>query len=154
MEAAVRTATNLKRPLLLLSVLVTFSARSETASTNLHVQISGIIPGRGELAYLLFDKKEGFPRDRSLALMGDYLPAPDSDQWDLKLKIDLEKKYVLTVYQDLNKNRKLDKNFLGIPKEPVGASNNPKNFFGPPTYEDCEFVGTTSPSKISIELRR
>lgn len=31
--------------------------------------------------------------------------------------------YVFFVYQDINKNDKLDRNFLGMPKEPVGYGN-------------------------------
>ena len=31
--------------------------------------------------------------------------------------------YVFSVFQDLNGNRKLDFNFLGMPKEPFGISN-------------------------------
>lgn len=31
--------------------------------------------------------------------------------------------YLVSAYQDLNSNKKLDSNILGIPKEPVGISN-------------------------------
>ena len=31
--------------------------------------------------------------------------------------------YVFFVYQDINENNKLDRNFLGMPKEPVGYGN-------------------------------
>lgn len=31
--------------------------------------------------------------------------------------------YVVSAYQDVNGNGKLDSNFLGIPREPVGLSN-------------------------------
>ena len=34
--------------------------------------------------------------------------------------------YGVAVVQDINKNLKLDTNFLGIPKEPVGFSRNPR----------------------------
>jgi len=32
----------------------------------------------------------------------------------------------VSVYEDLNGNHKLDHNIIGIPREPVGASNNPE----------------------------
>ena len=43
------------------------------------------------------------------------------------------------VYLDENDNRALDKNFIGIPREPLGLSNNyrPK---GPPSFERASFV--------------
>jgi uncharacterized protein (DUF2141 family) len=36
-------------------------------------------------------------------------------------------------------NQKLDKNFVGVPKEGYGASNNPKKKMGPPTFEEANF---------------
>mgnify|MGYP005997300017 FL=1 len=33
----------------------------------------------------------------------------------------------------------MDTNFLGIPKEPIGMSNNAKGFMGPPKYKDAKF---------------
>ena len=40
---------------------------------------------------------------------------------------------------DLNKNGKLDTNFIGIPKEEFGNSNNIQPNFGPPKFEDMIF---------------
>ena len=43
--------------------------------------------------------------------------------------------YAIAVIQDKNDNGKLDTNFLGIPKEPLGASNNAPLRFGPPKFD-------------------
>ena len=40
---------------------------------------------------------------------------------------------------DENGNGELDANFVGIPKEPWGFSNNAKGKFGPPKWEDVQF---------------
>ena len=42
----------------------------------------------------------------------------------------------IIVFQDLNKNEKLDKNWFGIPKEPYGFSNNPPTKKGPPSFDE------------------
>ena len=47
-------------------------------------------------------------------------------------------KYAISLFQDENNNHKLDKNFLGIPKEGYGFSNNPKTLLEP-TFSDAEF---------------
>lgn len=47
--------------------------------------------------------------------------------------------YSFSYYHDVNGNKKLDSNFLGIPKEPYGFSNNQKGKFGPPSFEDSKF---------------
>ena len=47
--------------------------------------------------------------------------------------------YAISLYHDENNNQKLDSNFLGIPKEAYGCSNNAKGFMGPPKWEDAKF---------------
>jgi uncharacterized protein (DUF2141 family) len=49
-------------------------------------------------------------------------------------------RYAIFVVYDKNGNGKMDKNFLGIPKEPVGLSRNPAPpKFGPPKFKDASF---------------
>lgn len=47
--------------------------------------------------------------------------------------------YAIAIYHDENDNGKLDTNFIGIPKEGMGASNNAKAKLGPPKFEDAKF---------------
>ena len=47
--------------------------------------------------------------------------------------------YALMVYHDENENGRLDKNFIGIPTEPLGFSNRYKPK-GPPSYKRAAFV--------------
>ena len=56
------------------------------------------------------------------------------------------------VYVDENENNLLDKNFIGIPKEPLGISNNyrPK---GPPAFDRAKFfIGEGESASIDIEV--
>jgi uncharacterized protein (DUF2141 family) len=59
--------------------------------------------------------------------------------------------YAVSTYHDLNSNDKLDRYFIGKPKEPYGFSNN-VNPFGPPSYKDCKFTLANIPKTISIKL--
>jgi uncharacterized protein (DUF2141 family) len=60
--------------------------------------------------------------------------------------------YAYTFFHDLNKNKELDTNFLGIPKEPYGFSNEKKGRFGPPKFKEVSFtLNKSSIFKISIE---
>jgi uncharacterized protein (DUF2141 family) len=47
--------------------------------------------------------------------------------------------YAISLFHDENDNGKMDTNFLGIPKESYGCSNNAKGFMGPPKWEDAKF---------------
>ncbi|NHB67762.1 DUF2141 domain-containing protein [Perlabentimonas gracilis] len=48
-------------------------------------------------------------------------------------------KYAFKFIHDENNNNKLDTNWLGIPKEGFGFSNNPSMTFGPPSFEKTIF---------------
>ncbi len=57
------------------------------------------------------------------------------------------------VYHDENGNRRFDKNFLGLPSEPYGVSNNPGFAFGPPKFEAAAFTVDDDGTEIRIKLR-
>ncbi|MGG8495598.1 DUF2141 domain-containing protein [Tenacibaculum sp. TC6] len=50
--------------------------------------------------------------------------------------------YAVSSFHDVNNNQKMDTRIFGIPKEPVGISNNAKGFMGPPKFEDAKFEVT------------
>lgn len=47
--------------------------------------------------------------------------------------------YAVALFHDENDDGKLDTNFVGIPREGVGVSNNKLRSFGPPTWDDAKF---------------
>jgi uncharacterized protein (DUF2141 family) len=62
-------------------------------------------------------------------------------------------RYALALYHDMNDNWKLDKNFVGYPKEPYGFSNNYRPVFSGPNFEDCAFeVKESGTSYLKIKL--
>jgi uncharacterized protein (DUF2141 family) len=60
--------------------------------------------------------------------------------------------YAIKIFHDENTNQKLDTNFVGIPKEKYGSSNNVRAF-GPPSYEDARFRFEEEATTIEIEMR-
>ena len=61
-------------------------------------------------------------------------------------------RYALAVYHDLNANEVMDKNFVGIPKEPYGFSTNFRPKFSAPSFEDCAFDLPANGKGISVKL--
>ena len=47
--------------------------------------------------------------------------------------------YAAFAFHDADGNNELLRSRLGIPREPIGASNNAKGRFGPPTFTDAAF---------------
>ncbi len=71
----------------------------------------------------------------------NYSLSVPENQTSVSLVIDdlPEGEYAIALYQDLNEDKRLNRNFLGIPTEPFGVSNNIKPMFSPPSYNDCRF---------------
>jgi uncharacterized protein (DUF2141 family) len=60
--------------------------------------------------------------------------------------------YAIAIFHDANRNGKLDTNFIGIPKEQTGTSNNVVSRLGPPSFEKAIFKHAAA-TKLSIRLR-
>jgi outer membrane protein len=108
-------------------------------------------PSTGKVALVLFDSSNAFGDIRDPAKMVIYT----LDGRDVYRVEGLpEGEYALMVYYDENDNGVMDKNFIGIPKEPMGFSNGyrPK---GPPSYERAAFVLQEGvPAHFDVELFR
>tara|TARA_R110000850_G_scaffold277086_1_gene422508 strand:+ start:255907 stop:256335 length:429 start_codon:yes stop_codon:yes gene_type:complete len=122
----------------------------EMQSQQLEVRVTGIEPDKGVIRVCLFDKEEHFFNKAGECKVK---PAPtDGHTISVRFENDFNKvKYAIAVYQDINNNGKLDRNWMGIPTEPYGFSNNPSTFFGPPSFHKAAFeiAGKTS---ITIKL--
>jgi uncharacterized protein (DUF2141 family) len=82
----------------------------------------------------LFSVGEGFPNDASKAIQ---VQSADIDPQTSSAQIVFtnvpEGVYAVSVFHDENMNQRLDKNFMGVPKEGYVASNNPKKRWDRPT---------------------
>jgi uncharacterized protein (DUF2141 family) len=138
--------------LLIPIVLGTFSLKA-IENMNLKIEVKGIKQSKGTMAYCLFNNKEGFPGDNSKAFRSGFINIHEENT-DLNFTINNipPGEYAVSVFQDLNNDQKLNKNFLGIPKEPVGASQNPKSRLGPPRYQQSRFILSQDQQSISIDL--
>jgi uncharacterized protein (DUF2141 family) len=61
--------------------------------------------------------------------------------------------YAVKVFHDENDNQKLDTNFVGMPKEMFGFSNNALGRFGPPSYDQARFRFDAEAATLEIEMR-
>jgi uncharacterized protein (DUF2141 family) len=62
--------------------------------------------------------------------------------------------YALFIFHDANNNNKIDKNFLGMPKEGYGASKNKLPFAAAPKYDENKFdVQEHKTVNLEIQVR-
>jgi uncharacterized protein (DUF2141 family) len=61
--------------------------------------------------------------------------------------------YALAIYHDENANKKFDRNFIGLPTEAYGVSNNPGFRLGPPSHDEAAFSVGAAGIHMEIDLR-
>jgi uncharacterized protein (DUF2141 family) len=117
---------------------------------TLTINVKKLPSSKGKLLVGIYSKKEGF-RDESKTYRNITIKANEGNM--TVVVADLPPgKYAIAIYHDANENGKLDKNFLGIPTEKYGFSNDAMGSFGPPDYEDC-LVNITENKSITINLK-
>jgi uncharacterized protein (DUF2141 family) len=65
--------------------------------------------------------------------------SPDSGEATCRFEDVEAGTYAVAAYHDRDDDGEMDSNFLGIPSEPVCASNNPEANMGPPSFSDAKF---------------
>ena len=62
-------------------------------------------------------------------------------------------RYAVVVYHDENNNRKFDRNWIGLPIEGFGVSNNPPLFLAPPSFGESAFDVNGALTHVEIEVK-
>ena len=135
------------------SIGLVLKANALEDSPTLTVAIKGIKNETGQICLAIYDKEPGFPlgnspevKSKCITITGNSLK---QEFTDLK-----EGTYAVAVIDDQNGNTKLDKDFLGIPEDGFGISNNPivSITTGTPNFEDASF-SLTEDRTIEIDMK-
>jgi uncharacterized protein (DUF2141 family) len=140
--------------LIVLALIITSGVRGAEIHRSLHVKVSGLRSPDGWVVCHLFNSEDGYPTKskKSLKFINDF---------ELKDSIaefvfyDLPPgEYAFTVHHDENGNKKMDKNFFGLPSEGWACSNNASVFLGMgvPSYKDAKFEVGKEETKQLIEI--
>ena len=104
----------------------------------IHLEIGGLRTDKGQVLCAIYSSADGFPKrgDKALAHANSPIAGGHAACEFPALQAGM---YAISVFHDENSNGKLDTNFMGIPREGVGASNNAKGHFGPPKFDAAAF---------------
>ena len=107
------------------------SAYAEIVRVNVHN-----IEKTGEINLAVYDSANRFKNGDGVVVgaIKDVSAGDTTFEFDLPIG-----RYAIKVFVDANYNKELDLNFLGIPKEQVGFSNDATGNFGPPSFSDASF---------------
>jgi uncharacterized protein (DUF2141 family) len=116
---------------------------------DIHLRVVGVEATEGEIMVAVYTDKEAFLKSEGVYRSASAGAVKGSTELIIE---DLpEGDYALAIFHDTNSNQKMDKNWMGIPKEPLGFSNAKLKTFGPPGFEECRFELQKDHS-ITIEL--
>lgn len=117
-------------------------------AADITVEFTGITDVSGELYVAVYPSATAMKQHAAIQsqVVAVHSPTPRIVLADLP-----EGHYGIMVFQDLDGNRDLNSNMLGIPTEPYGFSTNPQ-VMGPPSFEDIRFDVTASNQVITISM--
>ena len=111
------------------------------------VQINELKSDKGICNVCIFNKADGFPDESKNAVSCIKVKIKDKTA-SASFKALATSNYAVVVYHDENNNGELDTNFIGIPKEGIGVSNNVKPKMGKPKFEAAKFALTADKNLI------
>lgn len=134
---------------LLLATALTGLIAPAAFGGDLVVSVTGIRGTSGEIGCALHQSAASFPTGSA-----------GSAQWQKAEAADLVCRftnlaagaYAVAVSHDLNGNRKTDTNFLGMPTEDWGVSNNVRPSLRAPTFEEAR-VEVSEAGETAIQVR-
>jgi uncharacterized protein (DUF2141 family) len=112
---------------------------AQSSCPGIHVEILDIRNSTGNVACALFESPDGFPIEYLRS--ATYIIATKIHRTEASCDfIEIPPgTYAIAAIHDENMNGKLDTNWLGIPEEGYGFSNEAEGFSGAPTFSAASF---------------
>jgi uncharacterized protein (DUF2141 family) len=136
----------------LVAIVGAFGQTPAPAENVIHVEISGLRNDKGQVLCALFTSADAFPKKANMAVAR--LTAKVAErQATCEFTGVARGTYAVSVVHDENANGKLDTNFIGMPREGVGASNDAKGHMGPPKFNAASFPFTGGRLDLKIHVK-
>lgn len=143
---------NIMKLILLSGIYLTVSQLQAQNHGNIHIEVVGLKNNQGHVLVSLFREQDrkGFPDQAAAA----YRTARVSIE-NLKAQVHFETlphgTYAVAILHDENDNGQMDKNFLGIPTEGFGFSQNVRPRLGAPSFRQAAFQLDRRSKTLRIE---
>jgi len=126
-------------------------AQKMDTNQTIELNVTDIKQIKGQLLISLHNK-DGFPDQEKKSVLNTKVKV-DNANMKITLKVPKSGFYAISLVHDENENNQLDKNYLGIPKEGYGFSNNPSARFGAPSFKESQFeVKDNEVKKLVIKI--
>jgi len=129
----------------------TLSRKNQRANPAFNLIFTNVKNANAKIHLGFYKKGEDFPVEGKAGIIRVFAPGKTGTvtiTWN-----DIPPgEYAIALYQDINGDGKLNKNFIGYPKEPFGFSRNFKPKLSAPKFEDCNFLLDEAHSTQTINL--
>lgn len=141
----------MKKPVIF--ILILFAGNVVQAQSRIVAQISNVRNDKGVCQVCLYNNAASFNGEGGSPVQCVQSSVTNGVSEALFEKVPAGV-YAVMVFHDANQNKKLDQNFMGIPKEGYGASKNKLPFASAPSFEDNKFtVPDRTTTTVRIRLR-
>lgn len=128
-------------------------ADSQSGCT-LRIHVDRFRNARGNLGTVVFNSAEGWPESLARAFRDGPAPIDKATRTATAVWPDLPPgNYAVAAIHDENSNARLDRNFLGVPKEGFGFANNPHISFSAPPFRAALVHVACPATDITIHLQ-
>jgi uncharacterized protein (DUF2141 family) len=141
-----------------LAIFVSFMALSSFVLLQnevgaIRVDVYGFANDNGKARLLLFNNKQKkyFPSEDKYAYIR-LLQTIKNGKATFYLKDIPYGDYAISVHHDEDNNGEVNTNWIGIPNEGLGASNDAKGSFGPPSFDDAKIILNSKDKIVKINI--
>lgn len=126
-------------------------ACSASGAAEVIVRISGLVEPLGQVGCSLFASADGFPMDNSGA-RNLWLPA-EAQGVTCRFADVPAGRYAVSVGHDRNGNKRVDTNFVGLPTEQWGVSNNARPTLRAPRFDEAAIKVAGDVQDVVIDIK-
>ncbi len=141
----------MRKFLVILQLVLCMTAISQEKRCTLEVEINGFENNDGHARLVIFNSAKYWPDNDKHSFR--------KAEGEIKGGISVFRfedmpygTFAIAVLHDENDNLKMDYNFLGMPTEDYGFSNNKRGTLGAPSFAECSFIIDTSKKKLKIKV--
>jgi len=136
---------------LYLTIFLTLLLPPQLLASDLKITIEGIVEQTGGIMVAVIASEQQFEDKASPS--ASLILTPSGKTTSVTLHEISPGTYAIRAMHDVNGNSKMETNFVGIPKEPWGGSNNTKGKLSPPKWQAARFE-VNSDTETTINLNR
>ena len=124
----------------------------EEANGILSIVVNGLDTQSGSVRVAIYDSQDKFLEKKGYVYNQS---APVGNKKSVKIDFNIPLgTYAVTCYHDINDNKLLDQNYMGVPTEPYAMSNNVNIKWRRPTFDETKFAFNKPAQTIYFEVKR